>query len=93
MLAEYSSSRLEAHTAICILLDLRIYAAFVRLGELLEWEVGAGVAEAATIHGLLQGITLPAKDVIAVLAVASAMKLLVSLCYPALGSHLSPWLK
>ena len=59
-------------TAVRVLLGFRRDAALVGLGKGLSLETGAGRAEAAVIHGMLEAVILPTKDVISVLGVAGS---------------------
>jgi hypothetical protein len=59
-----------ALTAIVIFIDRRFDGARVGLVEGLGGQTVAGGAEAAVVHGMLEGVVLPTEDVVAVLAVA-----------------------
>ena len=60
-------------TAVQILLETRRHLALILDLDGQRRELGAVPEIAATVHGLLEGIVLPAKDVVAVLAVAEAV--------------------
>ena len=59
-------------TAFIVLLDKALDGALVGLVKGLGGQALASGAEAAVVHGVLQGIVLPAKNVVAVLSVAGA---------------------
>ncbi len=60
-------------TAFIILLDKTLDSALVSLVKPLGRQSGAGGPEASVVHGVLEGIVLPAEDIVAVLAVSSAL--------------------
>jgi hypothetical protein len=62
-----------------ILLGQGLDGALVGLLEVLALELRAARREAGIVHGLLQAVTLPAKDVVAVLAEAGTVFLLLSI--------------
>jgi hypothetical protein len=65
-------------TALGVLLDKGLDGALVGLVEPLGRKAVASGAEALVVHGMLQEVVLPTKDVIAVLSVASPVLLGVS---------------
>lgn len=65
---------MRALTAVVVLLDNSLNGALVRLVECLRGEAVAGRAKAAVVHGVLEGVVLPAEDVVAVLAVSGALR-------------------
>lgn len=67
----------EILTAIVILINGRRDLALVGNGKLLSGEAVARRSEAVVVHGMLERIILPAKNVITVLSEAGAVLMLV----------------
>jgi len=56
-------------TSFDILFNELLHATLVCCGKVLNLQAGALGAEAAAVHGLLQGVALPPKNIVGVLAV------------------------
>lgn len=61
-------------TSVIILLHRILNSALIRLVKPLRRQPATRGAEALVVHGVLQGIILPAEDVVAVLAVAGSVR-------------------